>query len=418
MAEQISSDAMLLFVKKFGRFMRKNHSNFQRANISSFKPKEPVEENRTCYNCVKEGHFIADCTKPKKDEKRTSYKKIFREERKRFRRKKEQKALLAYESNNKWAGSDSTSSDLETSSSESEDDAVKCLMANDSEFSDEGEVLDFTFDEFSKEDLINAINEMVNEYRILSHKFDEVRTNRKSSIDKSDQGNSNEYTESDSLKAQISLLMTENNDMRNKLTGMQKQAGDKSVLGYNINEGNSSISTTQSCLENNNSKCMKFVNKSELIKQAVWYLDSGCSRHMTGDKRMLSEYIPGPGPKITLGDNSKGISQKFWAEDVNTAYYTQNRSMIKKKVEKTPYEIWYGKVPEISYFKVFGCKCFINNNGKTHLTVLDVRSDAGLFLRYSSASKAYRVFNTKSLIVKESVHIVLMKHLSLMNLQD
>ncbi|XP_073120043.1 uncharacterized protein [Henckelia pumila] len=80
--------------------------------------------------------------------------------------------------------------------------------------------------------------------------------------------------------------------------------------------------------------------------------------------------------------------------------------MINKKVGKTPYEIWYGKVPVISYFKVFGCKCFIHNNGKTHLTALDVRSDAGLFLGYSSVSKAYRAFNTKSLTVEESVHIV------------
>ncbi|XP_073153180.1 uncharacterized protein [Henckelia pumila] len=42
----------------------------------------------------------------------------------------------------------------------------------------------------------------------------------------------------------------------------------------------------------------------------------------------------------------------------------------------------------------------------THLTALDVRSDAGLFLQYSSVSKAYRAFNTKSLTVEESVHIV------------
>ncbi|XP_073120477.1 uncharacterized protein [Henckelia pumila] len=281
-AEQISSDAMSLFVKKFGRFMRKNHNNFQRANRSSFKSKEPAEENRACYNCGKEGHFIADCTKPKKDEKRTLYKKNSREERKRFSRKKEQKALLEDESNSKWAESDSTSSDSETSSSESEEEAAKCLMANNSDIPDDGE-------------------------------FDEVRTNGKGTTDKSDQSNSNEYTGSDSLKAQINLLMAENNDMRSKLqetlsenqrltdlvnswnkasisldklTEMQKQAGDKSGLGYNTNEG----------------------NKGELIKKTVWYLDSGCSRHMTGDRRMLSEYTPRPGPKITFGDNSKGTT--------------------------------------------------------------------------------------------------------------
>ncbi|XP_073119700.1 uncharacterized protein [Henckelia pumila] len=90
-AEQITSDAMSLFFKNFGRFMRKNHKNFQRTNISIFKLKEPAEENRACYNCGKEGHFIANCTKPRKDEKITSHKKISREERKQFKKKERTK---------------------------------------------------------------------------------------------------------------------------------------------------------------------------------------------------------------------------------------------------------------------------------------------------------------------------------------
>lgn len=78
-----------------------------------------------------------------------------------------------------------------------------------------------------------------------------------------------------------------------------------------------------------------------------------------------------------------GISQRFWAEAVNTACYTQNRSMINKKHVKTSYEIWSGKQPVVSYFKIFGCKCFIHNNGKNHLIVFDAKSDediSGLFL--------------------------------------
>ncbi|XP_073138611.1 uncharacterized protein [Henckelia pumila] len=81
-AKQLSSFAISLFVKKFGRFMRKNHKNFQSTNRSNFRRKKPVNDNQACYNCGKEGHFISDCTKPKKDEKITSHKKISREERK------------------------------------------------------------------------------------------------------------------------------------------------------------------------------------------------------------------------------------------------------------------------------------------------------------------------------------------------
>ncbi|XP_073294531.1 uncharacterized protein [Primulina huaijiensis] len=62
-ADQLSNDAMSLFAKKFGRFMRKNQRNFQR----QYQRNQPIEESYACYNCGKSGHFIADCPKPKKD---------------------------------------------------------------------------------------------------------------------------------------------------------------------------------------------------------------------------------------------------------------------------------------------------------------------------------------------------------------
>ncbi|XP_073136841.1 uncharacterized protein [Henckelia pumila] len=59
-AEQISSDAMSLFVKKFGKFIRRNQEGSHRRN---FQKKDSVEEPRSCFNCGKTGHFIADCPK-------------------------------------------------------------------------------------------------------------------------------------------------------------------------------------------------------------------------------------------------------------------------------------------------------------------------------------------------------------------
>ena len=44
----------------------------------------------------------------------------------------------------------------------------------------------------------------------------------------------------------------------------------------------------------------------------------------------------------------------FWAEVVNTACYTQNRTLITKEQEKTPYEIMANKKPTLKYFHVFG----------------------------------------------------------------
>ncbi|MDQ9783097.1 hypothetical protein, partial [Serratia marcescens] len=70
-----------------------------------------------------------------------------------------------------------------------------------------------------------------------------------------------------------------------------------------------------------------------------------------------------------------GVSQRLWAEAVSTACYTQNRSLIHKRFDQTPYELFYGKKPNIKYFKTFGCDCFVHNNGKDHLTAFDAKAD-------------------------------------------
>jgi len=51
------------------------------------------------------------------------------------------------------------------------------------------------------------------------------------------------------------------------------------------------------------------------------------------------------------------------------------------------------KKPNVSYFKAFGCKCFILNNGKSNLGKFDSKVDEGIFLGYSLTGKAYRVYN-------------------------
>ena len=67
---------------------------------------------------------------------------------------------------------------------------------------------------------------------------------------------------------------------------------------------------------------------------------------------------------------------------------------------KTTYEIWKGKKPNISYF--------ILNNDKDNLGKFDAKSDVGIFLGYSTTSKAYRVFNShpreKKLLMMMKVH--------------
>ena len=59
----------------------------------------------------------------------------------------------------------------------------------------------------------------------------------------------------------------------------------------------------------------------------------------------------------------------------------------------------------MSHLRVFGCKCFVLNNGKDKLGMFDPKADDSIFLVYSSNSKAYRVFNKRTLTVEEYIHV-------------
>lgn len=63
------------------------------------------------------------------------------------------------------------------------------------------------------------------------------------------------------------------------------------------------------------------------------------------------------------------------------------------------------KVYNIGYFKVFGCKYFILNI-KENLENFDSKFNIEIFLGYSSTSKAYWVFNKRTLVVKESMKLI------------
>ena len=80
--------------------------------------------------------------------------------------------------------------------------------------------------------------------------------------------------------------------------------------------------------------------------------------------------------------------------------------MVRPILKKTPYELFKGKKPNLSHLRVFGCTCYILNNGKTDVENFDEKSDKGIFLGYASNARAYRVFNKRTLIVEESPHVI------------
>jgi hypothetical protein len=82
-----------------------------------------------------------------------------------------------------------------------------------------------------------------------------------------------------------------------------------------------------------------------------------------------------------------------------------NRVSIRKILNKTPYELWKNRKPNISYFHIFGCFCYILNT-KENLGKFDSKSDKAIFLGYSTNSKGYRIYNLRTQTMEISMHIV------------
>nr|GFA42941.1 hypothetical protein [Tanacetum cinerariifolium] len=92
-----------------------------------------------------------------------------------------------------------------------------------------------------------------------------------------------------------------------------------------------------------------------------------------------------------------------WAEAVNTACYVQNRVLVTKPQNKTPYELLHGRTPSIGLMKPFGCPVTILNT-LDPLGKFEGNVDEGFLVGYSVNSKAFRVFNSRPRIVQVTLH--------------
>ncbi|GJU70157.1 retrovirus-related pol polyprotein from transposon TNT 1-94 [Tanacetum coccineum] len=197
------------------------------------------------------------------------------------------------------------------------------------------------------------------------------------------------------------------------------------------------------------------------IRKPIWYLDNGCSRHMTGVKSYLHKYVEQPGPKVVFGDDSTcttegygsikcngivfikvaflnslkynliSISQLYDANKeivmiapqvrdvyvLNMTSSAQESCFFAKAFENLNW-LWHkrlahlnfktinklGSIPNIDFLHVPGCLVYIHNH-KDYLGKFDEKVDDGYFLGYSLVSKAFRIFNTRRQKTEETYHI-------------
>nr|GEU51173.1 hypothetical protein [Tanacetum cinerariifolium] len=94
----------------------------------------------------------------------------------------------------------------------------------------------------------------------------------------------------------------------------------------------------------------------------------------------------------------------FWVEAVNTACYVQNRVLVTKPHNKTPYELLHGITPSIGFMRSFGCPVTILNT-LDPLGKFQGKVDEGFLFRDSVCSKTFRIFNSRTRIVQETLHV-------------
>nr|GEV02209.1 putative ribonuclease H-like domain-containing protein [Tanacetum cinerariifolium] len=94
----------------------------------------------------------------------------------------------------------------------------------------------------------------------------------------------------------------------------------------------------------------------------------------------------------------------FWAEAIAAACFTQNRSLVIPRHEKTPYHIINDWKPSVKFFHIFGSVCYIVRDGE-NLDKIKEKGNECIFVGYSTQSKAYRVFNKRTRMIMESIHV-------------
>ena len=102
---------------------------------------------------------------------------------------------------------------------------------------------------------------------------------------------------------------------------------------------------------------------------------------------------------------SMNVPGKLWGEAVRHSVYLLNRLPTKAMSEKTPFEVWWGRKPNLGYLKVFGCTAHVRTAGP-HLKKLEDRSRPMVYLGVDEGCKAHRlldVINNKIVVSRDII---------------
>nr|GEW20736.1 hypothetical protein [Tanacetum cinerariifolium] len=104
---------------------------------------------------------------------------------------------------------------------------------------------------------------------------------------------------------------------------------------------------------------------------------------------------------VSRSPQQNGVIER---QAVATAGYTQNRSIIRLRHSKTLYELLHDKLPDWSFFHVFGALCYPTNDIE-NLGKLQPKADIGIFIGYAPTKKAFRIYNRCTRRIIKIIHV-------------
>nr|GEX35192.1 hypothetical protein [Tanacetum cinerariifolium] len=125
--------------------------------------------------------------------------------------------------------------------------------------------------------------------------------------------------------------------------------------------------------------------------------------------KMIQVRIKVPVRRIQTDNETEFVNQtlrKYYeqAEAVATSCYTQNRSIVRLRHGKTPYELLHNKLPDLSFLYVFGVLCYPTYNSE-NLGKLQSKDDIGIFISYAPTKKALWIYNKRTRRIVETIHV-------------
>ncbi|GJR76877.1 retrovirus-related pol polyprotein from transposon TNT 1-94 [Tanacetum coccineum] len=145
------------------------------------------------------------------------------------------------------------------------------------------------------------------------------------------------------------------------------------------------------------------LSKASKTKSWLWHRHLSHLNFDNGTEfvnQTLREYYE----KVGISHETSVARSSQQKEGVATACYTQNHSIIRLCHGKTPYELLHDKLPDLSFFHVFGTLCYLTNDSE-NLGKLQPKADISIFIGYAPTKKAFQIYNRHTKRIIETIHV-------------